>query len=1068
MSKITRYVSLGLAAAAVGVLVFTLPAPKTGSSELSYQPRNTIEQDYSAQDAAEWLARRRVNPATGKLDPSEVLKARNEVNQHRMTKTSAALGLQWEQRGPDNIGGRTRTIFIDPANPQLLFAGSVSGGLYRSTTGGSSWELIDIDASNNAITYFTKTSNGDYYYSTGEGLHYFTVGGGSGGILGGGIFKSTDGGNTFSVLSTTQPTPNDRTAAWANISFVLADPITPDVVYAATNAGLRKTIDGGQTWTNPVIGSTVSPIEVISAITDMTVTSTGGVWFKGSNHIIYSPDGSPGSFTQISSATSGLPTNARRSRIAVHLTDPNYVYVVHVGSTGSLGSVHRSTDGGQSWSLVGTGTSSFNPFGTQGDYDLLLTVDPKDKDRILLGGVTLWSWSVSAGWNQVNSLFASDTNPFYVHADQHDCVFHPTNPDIIYVVNDGGIFRSANDGFTWTPVNANFVTLQLYSVVGNSDGAFLGGSQDNGTIGITLEGNTTRAGVRTPGIDYQVSSEGKRNMDGDGAYVDASSIVPGVLFKEMQHGILGRSENGGQSFESFYQFNRMDPQYISGTNTAVFAEFVAPFELWESNNDQNSTDSIKWKLQDASRSFGFASQNDTATRGTMLRPQTDAMFIPDSFRVKHGALELVSDASGNLTGDGSGTFNAATGEFVARFNNYFNLEVTGACDISYNAGVVVSIASTSKGVPFDYTIPTLLSSGDSVFVKDIIQGAFFMGLRTRTGFVGNTLGGLWMTRRPFDFTTEQPDWWHLAALGIGNAVTVMDVSKDGDVIWFGTSDGRIIRIDNLLQARSRESADIDNSNPDIVTTTTIAGTYSLAITSISIDPNNPNRVMFTLGNYSNNPHVYFSTNALSANPTFINKQGDLPSMPVYGSTINVFDGSQAIIGTEFGVYTTEDINATSVNWTQENNGLGNVPVFMVKQIVDTRGSVEGDTVYQGHIDLATHGRGFVRSTNLIQMNTIGVGENNLPSSTEAVSTALMIYPNPATAYITVDIELASRGEVTLVIHDMNGRELRRQRTNDVNRGESSLVMHLFDLASGNYIISAEGPGFSKTGRLLVK
>ncbi len=1069
MSRITRYVSLGLVAAATGVLVFVLPAPKSDNSIPSYQPRETLKTDFSAQDAAEWMARRRVNPATGKLDPAEVLRVRQLVEQHRMAKTTAALGLQWEQRGPDNVGGRTRTLFIDPANPQLMFAGAVSGGLYRSTTGGSSWELVDISASNNAVTYFTKSANGDYYYCTGEGLHYFSVGGGGGGILGGGIYKSTDGGNTFNVLPQTQPTPNNRSAEWANISFVLADPNTPDLIYAATNAGLRRSTDGGQTWSNPVAGSAVSPSEIGAPITDMIVTSTGGVWFKGDSHIIFSSNGAPGSFTQVSSATSGLPANARRSRIAVHPTDPNYVYVANVGNGGRLGTVHRSTDGGQSWSLIGTGTTSFNPFGTQGDYDLLLAVDPKNKDRILLGGVTLWSWSPTTGWSQMASLGPSTpTNPFYVHADQHDCIFHPTNPEIIYVVNDGGIFRSSNDGFTWTPVNANYITLQLYSVEGNAAGQFLGGSQDNGTIGITLDGNTSRAGVRTEGIDYPISSSAKVSLDGDGGYVAASAIVPGVLFKSMQHGIIGRSENQGQSFESFYQFNRMDPQYVSGGNTLSFSEFVTPFELWESRNDQNSTDSIKWKLQDIGRSFGFATQNDTATRGTMVRPQPGAIFIPDSFRVRHGALELVSDGNGNLTGDGTGSFNAATGTFVARFNRYFNLEVSAACDIKYNAGTVVSISSTSKSVPFDYTLSQGLASGDSVYVKDIIQGAFFVGLRTRTGFVGNTLGGVWMTRKPFDFTTEQPEWWHIAALGIGNAVTCMDVSKDGDNLWFGTTDGRIIRISNLNQARSRTTADIDNNNTSLVTTTLIAGTYALEPTSIAVDPNNPNRVMITLGNYSNSPHVYFSNNAMSASPTFLSKQGDLPPMPVYGSIINVFDGSHAVIGTEFGVYTTDDINAASVSWTQENNGLGNIPVFMVKQVVENRGSVAGDTVYQGHIDLATHGRGFVRSTNLVQMNPIGVRENELPSSTAAVSSALLIYPNPAKEYVTVDIELVSRGDVSIVVYDMNGRELRRQNTKNVNRGESSIVMNLYNLAAGNYILRAEGPGFSKAGRLLVK
>ena len=283
-----------------------------------------------------------------------------------------------------------------------------------------------------------------------------------------------------------------------------------------------------------------------------------------------------------------------------------------------------------------------------------------------MGGVDLWSWSASEGWQARGSRFDSPNNPFYVHADNHDAVWHPTNPNIVYVVNDGGIFRSANNGFTWTPVNTNYNTLQLYSITASADGRFLGGSQDNGTIAVLPELNNGNYGIRTPGITYEIAAGVFQNRDGDGGYVAASKLVPKVLFKEMQYGVMGRSENGGESFESFYDFPRMDPQFISGSLTSSFAEFIAPFELWESAEDLNSADSVLWKAKTAVKSLGFAQLSDTASSGTIEVPQQSAEFIVPSFRVVHGPQELISDANGMLSGDGSGWFDPATGAFKAR------------------------------------------------------------------------------------------------------------------------------------------------------------------------------------------------------------------------------------------------------------------------------------------------------------------------------------------------------------------------------------------------------------------
>jgi len=1040
----------------LGSLAWFIVPQKT--AEPIYTPRTVAHRSSeSAKGSAEWLHRLRANQETGEINTADVLAARAALAQEQRFKQSGVLNLVWEERGPDNYGGRTRALYIDPSNPQFMLTGSVSGGLFRSVNGGSSWQIVDNDAPNNAVTSVIRAANGDLYYGTGEGMHYFASGSGTGGIIGGGVFKSTDNGQTFTSLTATVPQPNSNSTDWAAISFLGADPNNGQRIYAATNRGLRRTDDGGATWVNPITGGSG-----VGQATDMTVSPSGAVWMKLGAAVWYSATGDDGSFAVVGG---GLPPNGGRSRIAVSPTNEDVVFVCNVTGGGGLGTIYQTKDRGQSWNLVAQGTSNFNPMNNQGDYDLLLTVDPKDEDRIIVGGVELWEWSATGGWVQIHSRFDSPNNPFYVHVDQHECVFHPTNPNILYVTNDGGIFRSSNNGFTWDRVNNNYISLQLYSAFGNDQGQFLGGSQDNGTIGILGTGNTPKAGVRTPGINYQVTANSTSSLDGDGGYVAVSQLNPNMLFKEMQYGILGRSFTGGEIFSAFYDFPRMDPTYISGGITAAFSEFVTPFELWESYDDPFSIDSVYFKAEKAVEALGFAAPSDTASRGVIALPQPVASFIVPSFKVTHGPLVLTSDASGNLTGDGSGSFNPSTGEFVARFNQYFALEVIATCDVRYDAGDVIGVRSLINENGFNYTVAQTLVSGDSVRIQDPQQSIFAIGLRSRTLSGQSQLyGGLWITRRAHDISTDRPEWFQIYTPTAGNSITAIAIAEDGNTIFCGVSNGQLIRISNLSNSRDYASCDVQSATR--TTTQATAGQWSnRTITDIAIDPNNPNRVLVTLGNYGNTTNVFFSSNALSATPTFTSRQGNLPSMPCYSGMLHIFDGAVALVGTDYGVFSTDNINSTSPVWTKEDNGLADVPVFSIHQANNKRLSWNGDTLYSGTITLGTHGRGFVQTTSLRQPNAFSTPEVPLVQKAEE---GLKLFPNPAKDHCSVELALASRTNVFLSVIDLNGRVVRQVELKGLSAGAHRLPIDVAGLSAGVYVVKAEAGSLKKTGRLVVR
>ncbi len=552
-----------------------------------YQPRNYTEANEGYQGGADWMHRLRANQITGEIDAADVLAARAEIGALKAKSKKSTLNLQWAELGPDNIGGRTRAFLISKQTPGLFFAASVSGGLFRSTNSGSSWNAVNDFMDNLAVVSIAEAPNGDIYIGTGEDLYYNTSGAKSGGILGGGMFKSTDGGVTFDVLPST--VPSSAGDEFASVGKIEIDPNNSQKIYVAASRGVRISTDGGSTWSNPLSPS-------ITPASDMTMSTTGHIWVRSFSQILKSTDGN--TFTEISSASpgaTGLPRNSSgRMRIAVSPQDDNYVYVI-MTSNGNFSKAYRTTDGGTTWSEIGSQNSFLNPHAGQGNFNNAVTVDPKNKDRILVGGVILWEWSLANGWQQLasNNRFLQFQS-LWVHSDVHNVVFHPTDKNKIYVCSDGGVTRSIDNGLSWVPVVKNYGTIQFYDIGVAGDGSVIGGTQDNSNI--LINPNATL-----------LAKTGVTLNSGDGGYADISKLNPSVIFLESQYGNALRSTDGGGSLANFFDLDRMAPNAsIQPGGSFAFADFVAPFELYENVFDFNSTDQIRIGADSVSASVGLA------------------------------------------------------------------------------------------------------------------------------------------------------------------------------------------------------------------------------------------------------------------------------------------------------------------------------------------------------------------------------------------------------------------------------------------------------------------------------
>jgi hypothetical protein len=1036
--RILGFITVGTAVAFGAALMINQP-------EKQYVPRYGGEENMAAAGAWEYLNSRRANQETGLIDNKDVQAALQGLDLMALNKTSA-LNLTWDFAGPDNVGGRTRAFLIDRTNTSTLYAAGVAGGVFKSTNAGLSWISMSNGLTSLAVVSLTQASNGDIYAGTGENLYAPTNGFGtatSPGMTGGGIFKSTDGGANWSVLPSTVPPSNTNSNLWSAIGDLGADPTNANRIYAATDGGLRRSDDGGLTWVNPVPTSVAAG----GRTSDLDVGSDGSIWFNVGERMIYSPSGNDNSFVEISeffASATALPRNGGRTAFTVSPQDNDVVYVCQTFGN-ALSGVYRTTDRGATWTKIGTKTALFDPFcsdnSCQGNWDLLLEVDPLDKNHIFVGGIRLWEWKQTSGWRRVDGF-----GSFYVHADKHRMRFNPNNSNIVYALTDGGVGKSSDAGFTWGVFNKNYSTGQFYQMGFGQDRVLVGGTQDNGSVVVDGKGNTPFESRSLGGIAYQNGGF----HAGDGGYNLISWLDDDIYFTSYQLGTMGRSENKGESYTSFWdprQLTTCQPWY---GRTCSFSSWMIPYELYETTNDPLSADSVLFVARSAISSLGFGGGSVSFT-STLNKPQSVSVFVTSSFKIVSGSLTVVSDASGNLSGDGNGTFDPQTGNYSVTFSSVPLAEIVITCDIRYTAGSTIEVNSNTNALPFKHTITANLSPNDSLKIQDPVQSIFVTGLN----------GTLWMTRGSLDFSTL-PRWYKIAQFS-GTTQSVA-ISSDGKYVWAGTENGRVIRVNNIELARSVKTGDIDDTN-SVVTFSQVANFGGRNITGISVSPTNPDHVVVTVGNYGNTNYVYYSSNATSANPTFTPKQGNLPAFPVYCATFDKANPNTVIIGTEYGIFATENISAASVNWNEENNGMQRVPVFSITQYRTDRSSTSTETIEEGDIFIGTHARGFFRSTTLMSTRPIGITEEKPVAFADRAQ--LSVYPNPATDYTQLALNLVKTSDVTIFVRDINGRLVNQMKFSRMAAGEKEIRISTDNLASGTYFITAQIGDQVKSGKFAV-
>ncbi len=476
-------------------------------------------------------------------------------------RTSMFQG-SWAALGPMNFGGRTLAIAINPVNPNTLLAGSASGGLWKSYSGGlgaTAWQQVEtgFPIIGVAAIAINPLDTNEIYIGTGEVYNDQQAGTGfavrtTRGSYGIGILKSIDGGISWS-----------KSLDWQydelkGVQDIIMNPLNPSTLFAATTEGTFRSLNSGQSWQLVQTSRMATDLLMMPGDTSKIFIAAGNSFSV--NEGIYVSSNGGTTFTKI---TSGLPaTYSGKAMLDICLSNNSVMYASIADQLMGFG-LYRSDNGGVTWFQANP--TDYQTY--QGWYAHDVIVNPGDPNIVLTSGINTWK-SIDGGatlsqksywynWDfNATTVGGSEGSPDYVHADIHRMYYSPFNSNLIYLATDGGVFRSVDGGENFEGCNGGYHCQQFYAnfSCSSTDSLFgIGGLQDNATA--VYEGN---AGWR-------------RVIGGDGLSTAINPLNDQIVYGSSQYLNIEKSIDKGQNF------NGLNTPAGSVTN------FAGPFVLAPSN-----------------------------------------------------------------------------------------------------------------------------------------------------------------------------------------------------------------------------------------------------------------------------------------------------------------------------------------------------------------------------------------------------------------------------------------------------------------------------------------------------
>lgn len=610
--------------------------PMRKAMTLSKAERKKIGMPPNAYNEQDWLYS--MNPVLGRPQPEALFALNDELIERRTTLRSPGEDADnpWEERGPNNVGGRTRALLFAPGSTTKVFAGGVSGGLWVNndiTSAATQWQRVNGVPSNLSITCITVDPNDSQIMYLGTGEVYTW-----GSVNGNGVYKSTDGGNNWARIFGTPSANVNNNIVYIQDIIAWNNPTTnqTEVFFGADAMNYSEQVAAGPGWA--WLG--LNTIGLYRSTDGTNFARMTGAPFIDASNNFYAPNsfdidvngnlfmGTKYNYTYgtaggmlFKTANGSAWANVRnfgtngRVEVACSKTTAGKMYVLLEDRVAAAAPVKikKSTDGFATVNSavaiptsIGNQPPAANDF-TRGQsfYDLMIGVDPTNDANVFVGGIEIFKTTNSGGvWTQLTDWTGANGSLDGVHSDQHCMAFASTSRMVFG--NDGGIYYSNDSGTTISVRNNGYNVTQFYMGSINQTGAtqkLMAGAQDNGTQFI----NNAPAGI----------SAATEINGGDGCW--------------------NFTDTGDQYMISSYVYNVYSRHNINGTwvydiaNNQNDGDFVNQCGLDSTNDILYANGSAGATYRIYRYTLGAASTTATATLSNAMLNQVPTFFRVNPF-----------------------------------------------------------------------------------------------------------------------------------------------------------------------------------------------------------------------------------------------------------------------------------------------------------------------------------------------------------------------------------------------------------------------------------------------------
>lgn len=382
---------------------------------------------------------------------------------------TAQPATSWSASGPINFPinasgqingiGRCTQVKFDPITTNRLYVTSATGGLWRSNDTGATWQNVGTD-------YFPKmecasicidhTNNNILYLGSGDPNYYSS---------GFGVWKSTNGGTNWALSNTGM---GNRL-----VVELIMDPINNQNILAATENGIYKSTNAGANWSVVKTGGTFKAMVLKPNSADTVYAVTDSQLWRSLNF--------GATWTQITAGVFVPSSNGQGMRLAVSKASPNVVYLSMIANEGltlkstNFGTTFTTVYNNAAQSLVGYDATTPG----QGDYNFGMTCDQNNANVLYIAAHCVWkSTNGGVAWTKLTNWYDN------CHTDMHGIRQHPVYTNLLFNVNDGGVFVSRNGGVTWHDRSDGIEATEIYHAAQSNlqRNTVSIGTQDNGEL----------------------------------------------------------------------------------------------------------------------------------------------------------------------------------------------------------------------------------------------------------------------------------------------------------------------------------------------------------------------------------------------------------------------------------------------------------------------------------------------------------------------------------------------------------------------------------------------------------